>query len=144
MSLPSIVVLRALGARAMRLLRSGLWCLVFLSGVCSAAFAAESTSSSTPKPLTPESVGLSVETFYSAFSSPDNVTREKAYLYLLGVQDLTEGRIWCEYRQFKTVTLREVVGEYIQKLPRSRLGERAALVIEEALKTKLPCGGKKP
>jgi hypothetical protein len=116
-----------------------------LSFACGAVIAAPSTLAPppTPRPLTPETVGLSVESFYQAFSSPDDSTREKAYLYLLGVQDLTEGRAWCEYRRFKTVTLREVVGEYIQALPKSRLSERAAVVIEEALKTKLPCGGTK-
>lgn len=96
-----------------------------------------------PQPLTRTSVGVSVDTFYRSFASPDEATRDKADLYLLGVMDLTEGKVWCEYRKFKTVTLREVVGEYIKKLPRHRLGERAAVVIEEALKTELPCGGKK-
>lgn len=86
---------------------------------------------------------MSVDTFYRSFASPDEATRDKADLYLLGVMDLTEGKVWCEYRKFKTVTLREVVGEYIKKLPRHRLSERAAVVIEEALKTELPCGGKK-
>jgi hypothetical protein len=96
-----------------------------------------------PQPLTRTSVGASVDTFYRSFSSPDEATRDKADLYLLGVMDLTEGKVWCEYRKFKTVTLREVVGEYIKKLPRHRFSERAAVVIEEALKTELPCGGKK-
>jgi hypothetical protein len=118
---------------------------MLLSWTCGAAIATTNTPlpPAAPRPLTTESVGLSVDTFYRAFSSPDDATREKAYLYLLGVQDLTEGRVWCEYRKFKTVTLREVVGEYIQALPRQRFSERAAVVIEEALRTKLPCGGKK-
>lgn len=145
MASPSMVNSRSPGTGIEHLFRRTRCCLLILSSACGVATAATSAPSSpvAPRPLTPESVGLSVESFYRAFSSPDDATREKAYLYLLGVQDLTEGRVWCEYRRFKTVTLREVVGEYIQALPKSRLNERAAVVIEEALKTKLPCGGKK-
>lgn len=113
--------------------------------MCATAVAATSASAPAEEPqsLARTSVGASVDTFYRSFSSPDETARDKADLYLLGVMDLTEGRVWCEYRRFKTVTLREVVGEYIRKLPQHRFNERAAVVIEEALKSALPCRAQK-
>jgi hypothetical protein len=91
--------------------------------------------------LDSDSVNLPGRDFFKAYTSPDVGTREKAKLYLLGVQDSTEGRAWCSYKQLKTVTLQEAVFEHFKKLPPQRLEERAASLIQEVLEKRYPCGG---
>lgn len=91
--------------------------------------------------ITADSIALSGETFFAGFASPDELHRNAARLYFLGVMDATEGRVWCSYRTMKTLTVREYVFEYFKKLPRHRLSERAAVLIEEALAHSFPCTG---
>lgn len=57
--------------------------------------------------LTVDSVNLRAEQFFKSYMSNDVRERENAELYLLGVMDATEGKSWCDYRTFKTITLRE-------------------------------------
>jgi hypothetical protein len=92
--------------------------------------------------LDSDSVNLAGGEFFKAYTSQDAAVRERAKLYLLGVQDSTEGRAWCSYQRLKTVTLQELVFEHFKKLPPPRLDERAASLIEEALAKKFPCGGR--
>jgi hypothetical protein len=86
-----------------------------------------------------DSVAMTVDTFRKAFTSPNNTGRELAMMYQLGVQDASEGRTWCDYKQLKSNTLREFVFEYLKKLPVNRNHERASILIEEALKKSFPC-----
>jgi hypothetical protein len=86
-----------------------------------------------------DSVGLTADAFRRALTSPDEAVRERAMLYLLGVQDASEGRSWCDYKTLKTITLREFVHEYLKKLPAERARERASAVIEEALNKSFSC-----
>lgn len=82
---------------------------------------------------------MSGATFFAAFISPDEVPRNAAWLYFLGVMDTTEGKRWCDYKTMKTVTVRGNVFEYFKKLPPHRLSERASLLIQEALSKSFPC-----
>lgn len=86
-----------------------------------------------------DSVNLTVKNFFAALTSQTALERERARLYLLGVEDATEHKSWCEYRLFKTITLEENIVRYFEKLPPSRWQERAASVIEEALHKRFPC-----
>jgi hypothetical protein len=90
-----------------------------------------------------DSVNLSGRDFFRSYSSPDKPESEKARLYMLGVTDSSEGRVWCDYKHFETATLQEFVYEYFKKLPERQMDERASRLIEEALKTNFPCKGKK-
>ena len=69
--------------------------------------------------------------------------RKNAELYLLGVLDTTEGKDWCDYRTFKTITLREWMFEEFKKLDNSQLNERASSVIKRILSRRYLCGRKK-
>jgi Rap1a immunity proteins len=89
--------------------------------------------------VTIDSVNLSAESFFAAYTSKDESERQRAHLYLLGVQDATEGKLWCDYKTLKTVTLREFVFEYFKKQPEARMKERASRVIEDALRSSFPC-----
>jgi Rap1a immunity proteins len=97
----------------------------------------------TAKPISIDSINLRADVFFNNLTSQTDQVRERAQLFLLGVQDATEGKSWCGYRAFKTITLREDVYEYFKKLPHERLSERASVIIEEALHKNYPCKAKK-
>ena len=112
---------------------------VAIFGLCSCAFADE-TVKETPV-ITADSVNLSAKTFIVEFVNPSPDKRAIARLYMLGVMDATEGRVWCDYKSFKTVTLNAFVFEYFKKQSPEQLQRRASVVIEEALKNNFPCKG---
>ena len=93
--------------------------------------------------LTVDSVNLSAEHFFQSYMSNDANERRHAELYLLGVMDATEGKSWCDYRTFKTATLRERIFEEFKKLDDGLLNRRASNVIEDILSRRYPCDRKK-
>ncbi len=95
------------------------------------------------KVLEPDRVNLPTSVFFADLTSQDKNIRARAHIFMLGVQETTEGRTWCGYEKFKTITFREDVFEYLKKLPRARHTERAALIIEEALRKNYPCKASK-
>jgi Rap1a immunity proteins len=105
------------------------------------------TVASTPLPfdpdkITPDSISLTAKQFFKSYTSDDAEERKHAELYLLGVMDASEGKAWCDYRTFKTITLRGRIFEEFKRLDRSRFNERASKVIEDILSQRYPCGGK--
>jgi Rap1a immunity proteins len=93
--------------------------------------------------ITVDSVNLTARQFFTAYTSPNEAERDRAMLYLLGVLDATEMKSWCAYNTLKTITIKENIFEYFKKLPSDRLKNRASSVIEEALHSLFPCGGRK-
>ena len=93
--------------------------------------------------ITVDNVNLSASQFFSAFTNPNESERDKAMLYLLGVLDTTEKKSWCAYSTLKTITIRENIFEYFKKLSSDKLKKRASSVIEEAMHSLFPCGGRK-
>lgn len=93
--------------------------------------------------LTVDSVNLTAGQFFKSYMSNDSSERKSAELYLLGVMDATEGKSWCDYRTFKTITLRERIFEEFKKLDSSLLDERASTVIGDILRQRYPCGRRK-
>ncbi len=94
---------------------------------------------SVPSSLNQDSVNLTTGEFYHSFISKDIQKRDKYRLYLLGVLDATEGKIWCDYSTVKTVSIRELLYEEMKKLSEEELQERAAHKIKEILSKKLAC-----
>lgn len=88
-----------------------------------------------PALLTFQDVHLRGDRFFNAFTSKTNEReRIKADLYLLGVLDATEKKLWCDYRTLKSSTIHEVVYSYFDSLPAERLKkERATTLIIEAM-----------
>jgi len=82
--------------------------------------------------ITNNSVNLTVNEFFESYISKNKVHREKAELYMLGVMDSTEGRTWCSYSMFKTITLRERIFEELKKNYKGDK-RRASFVIENIL-----------
>ncbi|PCI13695.1 MAG: hypothetical protein COB71_04745 [Thiotrichales bacterium] len=92
--------------------------------------------------ITINSVNLKAQDFFESYMSSDPKEREKAELYLLGVMDATEGQSWCDYKTFKTITLRESVFEGFKKVTKNKLDYRASIIIKEILNQDYPYCGK--
>lgn len=110
-------------------------CLLYMGFFCTSTFA-------NPLPqttITTDSVNLSAADFLHDFASQTTERRAAARLYLLGVLDSSEGKIWCGYDQIKTATINEFVFEHLKKQSAERLKMRASVLIEEALKYHFPC-----
>jgi hypothetical protein len=88
-----------------------------------------------------DSNNLSAEAFWQAYTSSVRADKYAARHYLLGVMDATEGKTWCSYQQFKTLSLRDYLNGYFNKLTKSQLQQRASLVIEAALIELSACKG---
>jgi hypothetical protein len=93
--------------------------------------------------VTINSVSLTAKKFLKSYMSSCADEERSADLYLLGVLDATEGKSWCDYRAFKSGSLREFIFEKLKKLDGDRLNERASKVIEDILSQAFPCGRKK-
>ncbi|MEI8574254.1 Rap1a/Tai family immunity protein [Methylomonas sp. BW4-1] len=111
-------------------------CALIMSTIvlCECAYA----NANTPK-INEDSVDLQAKIFLDEFVSSDSNTRKAARLYLLGVLDATEGRVWCGFKTLKTATLNEFIFEHMKKLEPTQLERRASVVIEESLKKSFPC-----
>jgi len=115
-----------------------------------ACLATHAADSALPAPAPAVQPGFSVDNvnlngadFFAAYTQTDPAIREHAQIYLLGVMDSSEGRAWCSFRIAKSITLREIVFEFLRKQPPARMQHRASQLIEEALKSSLPCKVKK-
>lgn len=89
--------------------------------------------------ITVDSVNLSGKDFFRSYMSRIPEERATAELYLLGVMDATEGGLWCDYRTFKTITLRERVFLEFKEMDVAKLNERASKIVEEILSRRYPC-----
>lgn len=65
--------------------------------------------------------------------------REKAYSYLDGVRDGTEGSLWCDVNEYKTPDMAYEVADRIAKLPAVERKRNASLLILDQLKRMYPC-----
>lgn len=72
-------------------------------------------------------------------SSQDYLEREKAYSYLDGARDHSEGREWCDVNQLKTHDLAQELAQDIQKLSTQARKRNASMLLVEQLRRKYPC-----
>jgi hypothetical protein len=84
-------------------------------------------------------VDLSLKRFLASYRSKDATEQGAAHAFLLGVLDATEGTAWCDYRQYKSITLLEKIHSGLENLDAPHGDERAARVITGLLKTHWPC-----
>lgn len=115
--------------------------LLFAIFICTPAMAKTDPKTTPRQEVTVNSVNLSAGDFFAAYFNSSE--KDRVLFYLLGVLDTTEGKVWCNYKSFKTTTLRENIFEYLKKLPPERLNERASAIIAEVLSRDFPCGKRK-
>ncbi|WP_338847164.1 Rap1a/Tai family immunity protein [Massilia sp. W12] len=89
-----------------------------------------------------ENNNLTTEEFLSAYMSKNIMERRYAEMFLLGVMEAGEGRDWCDYRKFKTVTVNEEIYSGLQGLSMGQRKERAASILISILRKQFPCKGK--
>ncbi len=88
--------------------------------------------------LTPDTLNLSGNDFYRFWVSGSQLDKLRAGIYLLGVEDSTERKIWCGYDTFKTLTLNELVYVFLKNKTHEELNFRAAGIIINKL-INYPC-----
>lgn len=88
--------------------------------------------------LTPDVFNLSANDFFRFWRSDNKQDEYNAKIYLLGIKDYSEGKVWCGYKKIKNVTLDEVVFWSFKKLSPEKLNERAAVIVLNKLKN-YPC-----
>lgn len=87
---------------------------------------------------------LSGDRFVKMMSPPDPKgyeyeLREKAYSYLDGVRDTSEGDTWCDIGQRKTPDLAYELAGDIEKMPAAERKKNAAVLLRQQLKLHYPC-----
>lgn len=96
-------------------------------------------TSAAPYPYT-----MSGDRFVEMMRPPDlkgyeYLNREKAYSYLDGVRDSSEGRVWCDVDQLKTPDLAYEMAGLIAKMSATERKKNASLLLLELLKRTYPC-----
>ncbi len=124
--------------------KSSILSLLFVLSLFSSASAGEQVAHPyNDYGITTNSVNLSAQGFFNSYISKSPKDRERAELYLLGVMDSAEGELWCDYKTFKTTTLRERIFEGFKNIEKNKLSNRASTVIKEILNQRYPCRRKK-
>lgn len=87
---------------------------------------------------------ISGDRFVKMMSPPDPKgyeyeQREKAYSYLDGVRDASEGDAWCDVGQRKTPDLAYELADEIEKMPAAERKKNAAVLLRQQLKQHYPC-----
>lgn len=72
-------------------------------------------------------------------SAADYMAREKAYSYLNGARDSTEGRVWCDVNTLKTPDLADDMAARLAKLPATERRKNAAVLLLDQLRRAHPC-----
>lgn len=119
---------------------SGLAQIVSFSFLCFFALNAYADKAFSFEDISPENVNLTTAKFFRSFTSKDADERKSAKLYLLGVLDATEGKSWCDYRRFKTITLRASLYDELKKLNAEEMRQPASSQIVSILSKEFPCG----
>lgn len=88
--------------------------------------------------LTPETYNLSGNDFFRLWVSGNEQNKLRAGIYLLGIEDATENKLWCGYDFFKSLTLNEIIYSFLKNKTREELNVRAADVIVGKL-MEYPC-----
>lgn len=90
-----------------------------------------------------ENLNLSGTNFFAAYMSKDTRQRQLAEMYLAGVLDAGEGKLWCGYNIALPSSLQEVIYLGFKNRSSESLNRRASEVINEILASKLSCRGAK-
>lgn len=86
-----------------------------------------------------ENLNLSGANFFAAYTSKDVRQRQLAEMYLGGVLDAGEGKLWCGYSIALPSSLQEVIFIGFKNQSPESLNRRASEVINEILASKLSC-----
>lgn len=92
-----------------------------------------------PLPVTANTTRITVGQLLTEMTESSQPRSDAIDMYLLGIFDLTEGTVWCDYGQFKVGTLRETVYGELQALQGEALARQAAPAVSAVLAQRFPC-----
>lgn len=84
-------------------------------------------------------LNMSGAQFYAAYMSREIQQRQLAEMYLAGVLDGSEGRLWCGYSLALPGTVQEVLYLELRQQSEASMQRRASDVIHDILAARLPC-----
>lgn len=90
-------------------------------------------------PVTSNTTSLTIRQLLEEMSAPSQQRSDAIDMFLLGIFDQTEGKLWCDYRQFKVDTLRDAVFGKLSELRGEALSRRAAPAVSDVLAKHFPC-----
>lgn len=90
-------------------------------------------------PVTSNTINLTIKQLLEEMSEPSQQRSDAIDMFLLGIFDQTEGKLWCDYSQFKVDTLRDVVFGQLSELRADALSHRAAPAVSDVLAKHFPC-----
>ncbi|EBF0142835.1 Rap1a/Tai family immunity protein [Salmonella enterica subsp. enterica serovar Altona] len=88
--------------------------------------------------ISPDNVNLSTQDFLKFYAIDNVQKKDNTLMYMLGVADATENKLWCGYDLFKTLTLNELVYVSLKNKTNEELNSRAAELIINKL-IEYPC-----
>jgi len=124
--------------RVFRWLRCALIIMVFLPVWAHADFTSEEIKKMHPNKYRANHE-LTFKSFMEDYESQDSDSIRNASVYLFGVIDATEKKIWCDFWKFKSITVFDILHMEFRKVDKSRYNERAAHVIIGILSNSFPC-----
>lgn len=77
--------------------------------------------------------------FFDAYMSKDVSQRHLAEMFLIGVLDSTEGKLWCGYKIALPGSIQELIYIGFKKESEHSLKRRASEIIISIMSKKLPC-----
>lgn len=109
-------------------------------GLLAVALAGAGTSAlAQTRSVNANTVNITVGELLTEMAEPTPARSEAIDMYLLGVFDLTEGKSWCSYGQFKVDTLRDEVYRSLSQLQGEALSQRAAPAVSAVLTERFAC-----
>lgn len=86
-----------------------------------------------------QNLDMNTKSFMAVYMSSNVEQRRLAEMYLIGVVDSTEGRIWCGYGIASPSAIQEQAYIGLKKTLNTSPGERASKAIVSRLQELLPC-----
>ncbi|EFI5594137.1 hypothetical protein KUS98_004507 [Escherichia coli] len=94
--------------------------------------------------ISPDNVNLSVRDFLQFYTSNNSQEKENTLMYVLGVEEATEGKTWCGYDHIDSATINQTVLAWLERQSTIKSDIRASTLIEDALVKNYPCKDREP
>lgn len=114
---------------------------VLVSGVLGFALVQANTAWAVPPSY---AYAMTAESFINRFKQPEPYTsleRDKAFSYLDGIKDASQGRVWCDVNQFKTPDMADHIVVEFSRMSAAERKRSAAPLILDILRRDYPCAG---
>lgn len=112
---------------------------ICVAGCAQAGAGGVKMAASDMQSLAIENLDLSAQEFWKTYRSKDISERRLAEMYLIGVLDSGEGRMWCGYNIALPHSILDQVHIGFKKASEEMMAGRASDVINHVMSNVLPC-----